>query len=81
MSTNYLCGHHYLVHDGRGNRVWLTGHPYTYFLRFRPVARAGYSIYVYHLSREDANHARRELGLPALSGPADANASSRTELR
>ncbi|MCI0458549.1 MAG: glycosyltransferase family 39 protein, partial [Gemmataceae bacterium] len=82
VSTNYLCGHHYLVHDGRGNRVWLAGHPYAYFLRFRPVGRAGYSIYIYHISREEANHARRELGLPALSGPADdAESGQKTELR
>jgi hypothetical protein len=30
---------------------------------------AGYSIYIYHLSLEDANRARRDLGLDELPGP------------
>jgi hypothetical protein len=47
----------------------LRGEGYAYFLRFRPVAMAGYSIYVYHLSLDDANRARRELGLEELPGP------------
>ena len=32
----------------------------------RPVATAGYSIYVYHITLGDANRMRRDLGLPAL---------------
>lgn len=40
---------------------------YSYFLRFRPVAMAGYSIYIYHLTPAEAGSARRELGLPPLS--------------
>jgi hypothetical protein len=43
-------------------------HDYAYFLGFRPVAMAGYSIYIYHLSLEDANRARRDLGLDELPG-------------
>jgi hypothetical protein len=42
---------------------------YGYFLQFRPVAMAGYSIYIYHLSLDDANRARRDLGLAELPGP------------
>jgi 4-amino-4-deoxy-L-arabinose transferase-like glycosyltransferase len=42
---------------------------YAYFLQLGPVAMAGYSIYVYHLSLEDANGVRRELGQPELPGP------------
>jgi 4-amino-4-deoxy-L-arabinose transferase-like glycosyltransferase len=42
---------------------------YAYFLQFRPVAMAGYSIYIYHLSLDDANRARRQLGLDELPGP------------
>jgi 4-amino-4-deoxy-L-arabinose transferase-like glycosyltransferase len=42
---------------------------YAYFLQFRPVAMAGYSIYIYHLSLDDANRARRDLGLDELPGP------------
>jgi hypothetical protein len=36
---------------------------YAYFRRFRPIAMAGYSIYIYHISLEDANRVRVELGL------------------
>ncbi len=36
---------------------------YRYFLELEPVAIIGYSIYVYHLTEEDANRMRKELGL------------------
>ena len=38
------------------------------FLDLEPVATAGYSIYIYHLTVEDANRVRDKLGLPPLSG-------------
>ncbi|NUQ64604.1 MAG: glycosyltransferase family 39 protein [Pirellulales bacterium] len=40
---------------------------YAYFFCFEPVARAGYSIYVYHITVEEANWVRRELGMPELA--------------
>lgn len=39
---------------------------YRYFLNFEPVAMAGYSIYIYHVSLEEANWVRREMGLPEI---------------
>jgi len=36
---------------------------YSYFLRFEPVATAGYSIWIYHVTRLQANSVRRELGM------------------
>ncbi len=39
---------------------------YRYFLRFAPVATAGYSIHIYHISRSEANRVRRDMGLPQL---------------
>ena len=42
------------------------GYDLTYFQRFQPVAMAGYSIYIYHITLDEANQARRELGLPEL---------------
>jgi hypothetical protein len=39
---------------------------YKYFDRFRPVAKAGYSIFIYHISHEEADRARRDMGLPPL---------------
>jgi hypothetical protein len=44
----------------------MADHPYGYFRHFRPVGRAGYSIYIYHIDRDEANRVRRELGLPEL---------------
>ncbi len=40
---------------------------YMYFQKFEPVDMAGYSIYIYHISIEDANRVRRDLGLPAVA--------------
>ncbi|NQT16069.1 MAG: glycosyltransferase family 39 protein [Planctomycetes bacterium] len=39
---------------------------YACFLHIEPVAMAGYSIYIYHITSEEANRVRRELGLPEL---------------
>jgi Dolichyl-phosphate-mannose-protein mannosyltransferase len=39
---------------------------YLYFQKFVPIDMLGYSIYIYHLSIDDANRVRRELGLPQL---------------
>jgi dolichyl-phosphate-mannose-protein mannosyltransferase len=37
-----------------------------YFLRFEPVAMAGYSIHIYHITPQDANRVREQLGLPEV---------------
>ena len=39
---------------------------HAFFLLSKPVATVGYSIYVYHLSLDEANRVRRELNLPEL---------------
>jgi hypothetical protein len=36
------------------------------FVHYEPVAMAGYSIYIYHITLKDANRVRRKLGLPPL---------------
>ena len=46
---------------------------YRYFLNFMPIARVGSSVFVYHISREDADRVRRDLGLPALERATDVN--------
>jgi hypothetical protein len=38
--------------------------PFRYFQRFQPVAKAGWSIFIYHVSDEEAKLARAEMGLP-----------------
>jgi 4-amino-4-deoxy-L-arabinose transferase-like glycosyltransferase len=66
VSTNYLIGHRFPMHDGRGRQLRPAGQPYAYFLRFRPVDRVGYSIYIYHVDLSEANRVRREIGVPEL---------------
>lgn len=39
---------------------------YRYFRYFEPVAMAGYSIYIYHITQEEANRVRRGMNLPEL---------------
>lgn len=53
------------------NKIRARTGEYEYFLGFKPIATAGYSIYIYYITLEDANHVRGKLGLPAL--PADWN--------
>jgi 4-amino-4-deoxy-L-arabinose transferase-like glycosyltransferase len=40
--------------------------PYKYFADFTPVDKAGYSIFIYHISPAEANAARRQRGLSPL---------------
>ncbi|NQT17518.1 MAG: glycosyltransferase family 39 protein [Planctomycetes bacterium] len=47
-------------------RLHSPAHELAYFFRFQPVATAGYSIYIYHITLEEANRVRRELGMPPL---------------
>lgn len=39
---------------------------YVYFQQFTPKAKIGYSILIYHISLEEANAVRSQLGLPPL---------------
>lgn len=66
ISVMILRGCPWSLSDGKGGSIFLDLPYYTYFLRFRPVAMAGYSIYIYHITLEDANRVRREMGLPLL---------------
>ncbi|MDR1382351.1 MAG: hypothetical protein LBJ67_00680, partial [Planctomycetaceae bacterium] len=45
------------------NSIYDREKQYRYFLNFEPVATAGYSLYIYHITLEDANRVRREMGL------------------
>jgi hypothetical protein len=45
------------------NEVFGRSQQYRYFLHFRPVAMAGYSICIYHITVEEANRVRGEMGL------------------
>jgi hypothetical protein len=39
---------------------------YEYFLRFQPTTTVGYTVTIYHISVEQANRVRRDLGLPDI---------------
>jgi glutamine amidotransferase-like uncharacterized protein len=43
---------------------------YMYFLDLQPKYRIGYSIYIYHLTIDDANMLRAKYGLPKIEKPA-----------
>lgn len=69
IDMNHLHGARLAATDGEGGWQRLANDDYdlTYFQRFEPVATAGYSIYIYHITPDEANRMRRELGLPELS--------------
>ena len=41
---------------------------YEYFLHFEPTDMVGYTVYIYHITLEEANRVRRELGMAELEG-------------
>jgi hypothetical protein len=48
------------------NHLYNREKQYRYFLNFEPIATAGYSIYIYHITMEDANRVRHKMGLPKI---------------
>ncbi len=54
------------------NNLYHRNRQFHYFRHFEPVAMAGYSIYIYHITLEEANLVRQDLGLPMLK-PEDIN--------
>jgi len=61
VSVCMLKGQHFSVPDADGNWSWSTEH-FTYFLdNFEPVDMIGYSIYIYHITEEDAARVRVKL--------------------
>lgn len=49
------------------NKLHTRGHHFGYFLEFKPVAYAGYTMYIYHIILDEANRVRKRLGLPSLT--------------
>lgn len=64
VSVAYLRGATFSAPDGRGGFRRIDRDDYAYFRRFRPIARAGYSILIYRISPRQANALRARLGLP-----------------
>jgi len=77
ISAAYLRGSKFAMADGRGG-IWSADQPhFTYFDQLTPIARAGYSIRIYHVTPADANALRRNLGWAALpKTPANSPADS-----
>ena len=46
---------------GDGRRSWSTTHFKYFFFYFEPVDMIGYSIYIYHITEEDAARVRAKL--------------------
>jgi hypothetical protein len=61
VSVNYVRGMSFPAPDGRGGWRLVPFHAYEYFRHFRPVARAGYSILIYHITPAEANAVRQRL--------------------
>ncbi|MFL5243660.1 MAG: ArnT family glycosyltransferase [Gemmataceae bacterium] len=53
VSVSLLEGREYPVYNGLGAETSLQRKALSYFLSFKPVAMAGYSIYIYHVSAQD----------------------------
>jgi 4-amino-4-deoxy-L-arabinose transferase-like glycosyltransferase len=66
LDVNFVRGYTFHPANGRGSFRNVSMHEYEYFQHFQPIAKAGYSIFIYHITREDANRFRRERGLPLL---------------
>ena len=48
------------------NKIHNREKDYDYFLEFKPAGYAGYSIYIYYTTVDEANRVRKKLGLPPL---------------
>jgi hypothetical protein len=69
VSVNLVWGAPAVLLDGQGGFRQVPINGYAYFRHFTPIAHAGWSINLYHLSLAEVNHVRKEfLALPALSG-------------
>ena len=70
IDVNFLPGNDPLsAADGKGDWIEPAGEPgydLSYFQEFRPVARAGYSFAIYHVSLEDANRVRQNRNLSVV---------------
>ena len=66
ISVRIVHGNQVAAPDGQGQYRYFPPHSLVYFQRFRPIAKAGYSIFIYHISLEESNRVRAEYGLPLL---------------
>ena len=67
VSVHFVQGGRFPAADGQGHWRPIPLGAYRYFREFQPITKAGYSIFIYHITLEDANRFRRKWGLPLLT--------------
>jgi len=77
VSRRFIDGGQVFAPDGAGEYESAPFGSLAYFNQFQPIAKAGYSILIYHITLEDANRVRHHFGLPLL--PFNWNESSGLE--
>jgi hypothetical protein len=64
VSVNFVYGPAWTDHDESGHQIPFGSGPYNYFSYFAPVDKAGYSLFIYHITLEDADRVRIRRGEP-----------------
>jgi hypothetical protein len=64
ISVNLVGGAEWRFYDKWGQSIHFPPSAYIYFQQLSPVAKAGYSIFIYHVTAEDAKQARARLERP-----------------
>lgn len=64
VSANYVLGSTMNVPNGHGKFVYFGQSVFKYFSEFTPIDRAGYSIWIYHLEKDEVDAVRAKLCLP-----------------
>jgi hypothetical protein len=64
VSVNFVRGARYWLSDSEDQLHYTDAREYAYFQHFRPIATAGYSIFIYRLTREETNEVRKLMNLP-----------------
>ena len=67
ISVNFLYGGIRQSWWGRPSHEYTEDPSWSYFKHFKRSEQIGYSMYIYHITLDDANRVRRKLGLPELA--------------
>jgi 4-amino-4-deoxy-L-arabinose transferase-like glycosyltransferase len=68
VSVNFVMGYPWRVFDGDGSQKKAALNAYSYFLQFKPVAMAGYSICIYHITEDDIIRANTDVDAKLAPG-------------